>query len=73
MIEELRPIDQEDEIIVQLQKVNSEFYHAFENLSIDSTAIDHLASVCSGVVELCTPVVEFIISKEFIIFWTTGK
>ena len=25
----------EDEIIVQLQKVNSEFYHAFENLSIE--------------------------------------
>ncbi len=25
----------EDEIMVQLQKVNSEFYHAFENLSIE--------------------------------------
>jgi hypothetical protein len=25
----------EDEIIMQLQKVNSEFYHAFENLSIE--------------------------------------
>jgi ketosteroid isomerase-like protein len=26
----------EDEIIVQVQKINSEFYHAFENLSIES-------------------------------------
>jgi ketosteroid isomerase-like protein len=25
----------EDEIIVQVQKINSEFYHAFENLSIE--------------------------------------
>jgi ketosteroid isomerase-like protein len=25
----------EDEIIVQVQKLNSEFYHAFENLSIE--------------------------------------
>ncbi|MGB7952739.1 MAG: nuclear transport factor 2 family protein [Candidatus Nitrosopolaris sp.] len=24
-----------DEIIVQVQKINSEFYHAFENLSIE--------------------------------------
>jgi len=26
----------EDENIVQVQKINSEFYHAFENLSIES-------------------------------------
>ena len=25
----------EDEIIVQVQKINTEFYHAFENLSIE--------------------------------------
>ena len=25
----------EDEIVVQVQKINSEFYHAFENLSIE--------------------------------------
>jgi hypothetical protein len=28
-------IMKEDEIIVQIQKINSEFYHAFENLSIE--------------------------------------
>jgi ketosteroid isomerase-like protein len=28
----------EDEIIVQVQKINSEFYHAFENLSIERMA-----------------------------------
>jgi hypothetical protein len=26
----------EDEIMVQVQKLNTEFYHAFENLSIES-------------------------------------